>query len=181
MKNTVFRSPRLPEPYPGESWALYRVCRLIGLAHSPWLLWHTSIHTTVTQYSQRSGHCGATADVGCRVLLCSACVLLLQRCPACQADHTGPVGTGTELYVMRFDGWCSLAKQLVDGFGAWRQHGDMSWPGGTGSAKELVTVAMVRGDDHKPFEQRIVRGNIDLNTPRCRCFLVLPTECCLSP
>ncbi len=40
----------------------------------------------------------------------------------------------------------------------------MSWPGGTGSAKELVTVAMVRGDDYKPFEQRIVRGNIDLNT-----------------
>ena len=76
---------------------------------------------------------------------------------------------------MRFDGWCSLAKQLVDGFGAWRQLGDMSWPGGTGSAKELVTVAMVRGDDHKPFEQRIVRGNIDLNTPR------LATECCLSP
>ena len=48
--------------------------------------------------------------------LCSACIPLLQRCPACQADHTGPVGTGTELYVMRFDGWCSLAKQLVDGF-----------------------------------------------------------------
>ena len=29
-------------------------------------------------------------------------------------------------------------------------------------------MAMVRGDDYKPFEQRVVRGNIDLNTPRCR-------------